>query len=219
MWILVSGTGTMWSPHGFFCIQSNFYQIVPDCYISTAIWHGIHAFEIVLCIFLSTMDFVWISFAFFIGILAGLFRKGFFFPKIILAWLLLMPFPLSILQQYWINNWQYQKNLILINNPVFIFLAKDEDESDMASMDQYFNAESKYENNQISFFTKTSHSVYVGNCANTHILNYWTHFIEFTPLYANSGNNVSIVGGNAYPSGVGTVRWSWHDDDGAAHTF
>ena len=79
----------------------------------------------------------------------------------------------------------------------------------MALMDLFFDAESKYANiNQIIFFTETLHSVYVDNCEDIHISNNQTHLIKFTLLYSNSGNTFSMLGGNTYPSGAGTVRWS-----------
>ena len=70
---------------------------------------------------------------------------------------------------------------------------------------------------KVSFFTKEPESVYVDNFANTHILNKKDHFVEFNPIQRSSRDKVSTVGGFATPSGEGTMRWSWRNNNGRSH--
>ena len=40
------------------------------------------------------------------------------------------------------------------------------------------------------------------------------HLVDFQPIRQGSKDKVSTVGGNAMPSGEGTVKWLWRDDNG-----
>lgn len=69
----------------------------------------------------------------------------------------------------------------------------------------------------IDFESTFGTMAYVDNCANTHICNDRSLFIDYTPV--TSPTEVDTIGGSSSAIGVGTVRWSWKDDLGHIHTY
>ena len=58
------------------------------------------------------------------------------------------------------------------------------------------------------------------NCANCHITNTKEHFVDYTPYTeANLCGLVNTIGAHTKPAGVGTVCWSWRDDQGRASQY
>jgi len=67
-------------------------------------------------------------------------------------------------------------------------------------------------------FDPDSTFVICDNAANTHICNDRKMFTDFREL--KEAKVVATIGGkNSKPSGVGTVRWIWHDDSGKKHHY
>ena len=72
----------------------------------------------------------------------------------------------------------------------------------------------------VNFMNGQCEAVYVDNCANCHITNTKAHFVKYTPFStADFGGLVNTIDGNTKPAGVGTVRWSWRDNDGNISTY
>ena len=72
----------------------------------------------------------------------------------------------------------------------------------------------------VNFMNEKCEAVYVDNCANCHITNTKAHFISYTPFSdADFSGLVNTIDGNTKPAGVGTVRWSWRDDEGKISTY
>ena len=69
-----------------------------------------------------------------------------------------------------------------------------------------------------SHFDTDSSEILVDNSANVHICNDKKMCVG--KLRSCSNAHVCTIGGkNNSPSGLGTVKWTWKNDDGEAHTF
>ena len=67
-----------------------------------------------------------------------------------------------------------------------------------------------------SLFDTDANFVVCDNSANTHICNSKDMFVSFRPI--TSGMVATIGGKLNRPSGIGTVKWTWKDDNSAPHT-
>ena len=69
----------------------------------------------------------------------------------------------------------------------------------------------------LPFDTDSTTMVY-DNSANVHICNKQNMFVGEIKKCTNQG--VATIGGKEHhPSGIGTVRWIWHDDSGKSHEY
>ena len=67
-----------------------------------------------------------------------------------------------------------------------------------------------------SIFDTDTNFIVCDNSANTHICNNRDMFVSFRPI---SSGMVATIGGKLNrPSGIGTVKWTWKDDNGVSHT-
>ena len=86
-------------------------------------------------------------------------------------------------------------------------------------MDSYSASSQRYLSFN-SFSPRPDDFVLVDNCSNVFISNNLRHFTTYTPFQKSlSPNGTSTVCGSKAPSGMGTVRWAWYDDNGKSHTF
>ena len=69
-----------------------------------------------------------------------------------------------------------------------------------------------------AYFDTDSGTVICDNSANTHICNDKRMFTELRPLSATNSIVATIGGKNSVPDSIGTVKWSWKDDNGHQHT-
>ena len=97
-------------------------------------------------------------------------------------------------------------------------IASEEDYRD--SIARCYRATTGSRGRLIDFTSGNSQTVYLDNCANTHISNCKDDYITYTDLSGSSEREgVGNVGGTAKPEGIGTVRWKWEDDLGKEHVF
>ena len=165
-----------------FHVQCKFFPIIPAGCITEMICVSIYFLEFALCLFFSATDFTWLLIIFMIGLFLMFVSNIFCSFKRIFFWFISIPTLLYYLQSYWISNCRYQNNYIGLHDSMFVFITKKK-ASDRVAIDHCYEEFSQNKNiNRISFFTKTSESVYVDNCANTHITNNCNHFIDLTPL-------------------------------------
>ena len=61
----------------------------------------------------------------------------------------------------------------------------------------------------VTFFSGKLGTVYV-LCKHAHIKK-CSHFVTFKPIWRGACDHVSTVGGSAFPTGKGTVKWAWQD--------
>ena len=84
--------------------------------------------------------------------------------------------------------------------------------STVLNIDQRTNERSTFS------FDLDSSSVVVDNSANVHDFNKREPFVG--KLILVRGHKVATIGWRGHaPSGVGTVKWSWKDDDGTTHEY
>ena len=84
-----------------------------------------------------------------------------------------------------------------------------------------FQAVSRQQTNLVSFLTIKPTFAYIDNCANTHVCTDRSMYLnDFKPFHRSSRDKgVGNIGGSASPEGIGTVRWTWKDDNGIDHTM
>ena len=68
------------------------------------------------------------------------------------------------------------------------------------------------------YFDTDNQFVICDNAANTHICNDKRMFINLTDE-VNPSTVATIAGKNSLPKGIGTVKWTWLDDDGRQHEY
>ena len=92
--------------------------------------------------------------------------------------------PFHVYKVYLINQCCTNKNYLCPHNPIFCFLSENDDyASDNASIKRCYDSQlNEGHSSRVSFFTKDPESLYVDNCANTHILNNKAHFVHFNPI-------------------------------------
>ena len=199
-----------------FNLQQFAYPVYPPGYISSFLKFLLMFFEFTCCITFCMLDFLWMIQSYF-------FRVGYLFSFILARhfWNFITKPPpiLQFFRDSLIRDWRTKHNLICPNDRLFCMLTDSEFSADHASIKRCYESESKHQPSiRVSFFTKEPESVYVDNCANTHISNNREHFVDFNPIRRGSRDKVSTVGGSAMPVGEGTVKWSWRDDNGRSHT-
>ena len=150
--------------------------------------------EVGICITFCILDTLWILHCFVFQLLHKLGCNIFHFCQQFLTKLS----PLhKVYENLIINSWCAKKNYICLHNRIYCLLTNDKNyASDQVSMKKCFDLELRIKgSNRVSFFTKDPESVYVDNCANTHISNNKDHFVDFNLIRKGSRDKVSTVGG------------------------
>ena len=79
-----------------------------------------------------------------------------------------------------------------------------------------YNVDDKVNDTHHGLFDTDASFVVCDNSANTHICNDKSMFKTFS---STTSGLVATIGGKLNrPSGIGTVEWTWKDDDGNPHT-
>ena len=79
-----------------------------------------------------------------------------------------------------------------------------------------YNVDDKVTDANRGLFNTDASFVVCNNSANTHICNDKSMFNFFS---ATTSGLVATIGGKLNrPTGIGTVEWTWNDDDGTSHT-
>ena len=199
-----------------FHVQTYAYPVAPQGHITNFIMFVISTYETTLCILFGLLDLSWIFTTFLMHIS---YRISCSIVQSLVTYLLTLPSPIASYRNRITLSWRTKMNYITPHDNVYCFLTDDAYELDREAIRRCFNAQTnRSAPTRISFFTKNPECVYVDNCANTHISNNRDHFVDFAPVRRGSRDKVSTVGGNALPSGEGTVKWSWRDDNGRSHT-
>ena len=68
------------------------------------------------------------------------------------------------------------------------------------------------------YFNTDTDFVICDNSANTHICNNKKMFTQYRDL-TDIRHIVTIGGKNSKPTGIGSVKWSWQDDNGRTHEY
>ena len=190
-----------------FLIQTQHYPIAPIRVFNSCLSFALEVIQFVFCIVFWTLD------AFFLlsrYIFAHVWR-------LILHCISELNYAHISFQSRLVDTWRTQRFLPICRVGCFLVDSLDADNASILRCFEAVRDDNK--RHLINFFSWDVEHVYVENCANTHILNNRLHFVTFAPIRRGAHDRVSTVGGDSYPAGEGTVKWSWRNNDGRAHTY